>query len=317
MVHLKRIGNLALSVLLCYSAIFVHAQDLPEPWESRDIGNPLAQGSATFADDKFTVQGSGSDIWFTEDAFHYVYQPAKGDCEITAYISSIEQTADDAKACIMIRESLDANSAFVMAIATPGLGTYFQRRPSTGSECDHTNLDHGIPAPVWVKLVREGNTFTASFSEDGVTWSTGDPSDPAEAEIELAEEAYIGLGVTSHLDGVLCETVFESVTVDPGEVTSVNDFTADGYLKKYRLGQNYPNPFNPRTTIEYQLPQKVTVSLKIFDTNGQEVSTLVKEVQAQGRHEVAFDGSALTSGVYFYQLRAGDIIQTKKLILLK
>lgn len=85
----------------------------------------------------------------------------------------------------------------------------------------------------------------------------------------------------------------------------------------YRLEQNYPNPFNPSTTIRYGLPHKSTVQLTVFNTLGQKVATLVQGEEEAGYHEVNFDGSSMSSGVYFYRLRAGDFVQTCKLMLLK
>ena len=105
---------------------------------------------------------------------------------------------------------------------------------------------------------------------------------------------------------------------------------------EFELSQNYPNPFNPSTVIGYQLPVSGNVSLKVYDVLGNEVATLVNEELASGEYEVEFSakgGSAsggnaslgssfqvvrnLASGIYFYQLRYGDFIQTKKMILLK
>jgi len=85
------------------------------------------------------------------------------------------------------------------------------------------------------------------------------------------------------------------------------------------LYQNYPNPFNPTTMISYQLPQSNFVTLKIFDVLGNEITTLVNEFQQAGMHnyELGITNYELTSGVYFYQLRAGDFVQTKKLVVLK
>jgi len=89
----------------------------------------------------------------------------------------------------------------------------------------------------------------------------------------------------------------------------------------YSLSQNYPNPFNPSTVISYQLPVSGVVSLKIYDILGREVSTLVNEEKPAGRYEVNFPAtggaSSLASGVYFYQIKAGSFVQTKKMILLK
>ena len=85
----------------------------------------------------------------------------------------------------------------------------------------------------------------------------------------------------------------------------------------FALRQNYPNPFNPSTTIKYDLPKASLVWLSVFDILGRQVSVLVNERRDAGVHEVKFDGSNLASGVYFYQLKAGDFVATKRLLLLK
>lgn len=86
---------------------------------------------------------------------------------------------------------------------------------------------------------------------------------------------------------------------------------------EFRLEQNYPNPFNPSTTIEYSIPQAGLVTIKIFDILGREVTTLVNEEKQRGNHEVKFNGSNLSSGIYFYRLQAGSFVETKKMLLLK
>jgi hypothetical protein len=84
-----------------------------------------------------------------------------------------------------------------------------------------------------------------------------------------------------------------------------------------RLEQNYPNPFNPSTTIRFGLPYKSQVSLIVYNTLGQQVATLVQGEQDAGYHEVRFDASGLSSGVYFYRLQAGTYIETRKLVMLR
>jgi hypothetical protein len=86
---------------------------------------------------------------------------------------------------------------------------------------------------------------------------------------------------------------------------------------KITLYQNYPNPFNPSTTIRFALPAASPVTLKVFNLLGQEVATLVNEVKPAGEHSVTFDGSALSSGIYFYQLRVNNFVESKKLMLVK
>jgi hypothetical protein len=85
----------------------------------------------------------------------------------------------------------------------------------------------------------------------------------------------------------------------------------------FRLEQNYPNPFNPSTMIRYGLPHRAHVTLSVFNTLGQQVATLVDENEEAGYHDVRFDGSGLASGVYFYRLQAGNLMQIRRLVLLR
>jgi len=85
----------------------------------------------------------------------------------------------------------------------------------------------------------------------------------------------------------------------------------------FALSQNYPNPFNPATTISYDVPKSGIVALKVYDVLGREVALLVNEQKQPGSYRVKFDGSSLSSGVYFYRLQAGSFVDTKKLVLLK
>jgi PKD repeat protein len=83
------------------------------------------------------------------------------------------------------------------------------------------------------------------------------------------------------------------------------------------LEQNYPNPFNPRTTISFSLLAESHVSLVVFDAAGREVATLLNESKGAGRHAVDFNASGMSSGVYFYRLVAGSIVEQRKMVLLK
>lgn len=85
----------------------------------------------------------------------------------------------------------------------------------------------------------------------------------------------------------------------------------------YYLQQNYPNPFNSITNIHYSIGSKQRVLLKVYDLVGKEIATLVNEEKSAGAYTVAFDASKLSSGIYFYKLRAGDFIEAKKMILMR
>jgi hypothetical protein len=115
-------------------------------------------------------------------------------------------------------------------------------------------------------------------------------------------------------------------TTTGGEpVTRMNVVSSNVY--SYKLEQNYPNPFNPTTNIEFRVAKHGFVSLKIYDVLGNKITTLVNEEKPAGTYEVEFsviggsasgvDADKLTSGIYFYQLNAGNFVETKKMILIK
>lgn len=88
-------------------------------------------------------------------------------------------------------------------------------------------------------------------------------------------------------------------------------------LPDFRLYQNHPNPFNPVTSIKYNLPKSSYVDLRVYDVNGRVVKILTQSVQQAGFYKINFDGTGLTSGVYFYRLNAGDFSEVKSMVLIK
>ena len=113
------------------------------------------------------------------------------------------------------------------------------------------------------------------------------------------------------------EVIDDSIFVE-NQATGIGD--DQGSLlspSNYNLAQNYPNPFNPITKISWQSPVGSWQTLKVYDVLGNEVATLVDEYKPAGSYEVEFDGSKLSSGVYFYKMQAGDYISVRKMILLR
>ena len=107
----------------------------------------------------------------------------------------------------------------------------------------------------------------------------------------------------------------ESFQSECYNITEVNK--SEKYLKEYLLKQNYPNPFNPSTKIKYSIPQTSQVQIKVFDVLGNEIETLINEEKPSGTYELSWYAEYLPNGVYFYQLKAGSFIKTKKMILIK
>jgi hypothetical protein len=100
-------------------------------------------------------------------------------------------------------------------------------------------------------------------------------------------------------------------------VVSIEDYEVIGIPKQFSLSQNYPNPFNPVTMIDYQLPMTSHVELNVFNLLGQKIATLVNERLQAGYHQMAWEASGFASGVYYYQLIAGDYREVRKMILLR
>ncbi|MBF8247901.1 MAG: 5'-Nucleotidase domain protein [Bacteroidetes bacterium] len=111
------------------------------------------------------------------------------------------------------------------------------------------------------------------------------------------------------------EIIVDQLAFIGGSATSVPE--GRNLPGAFLLSQNYPNPFNPETVIDYQLPVAGQVSLKVYDLLGREMATLVDTQLLAGRYKSTWNAAGAGSGIYFYQLRAGDFVQWKKLVLLK
>ncbi len=189
------------------SQAFIQTNATDQVWFNQDIGNVAAEGTADSNECVWTIDASGRDIWNRSDEFHYVYQYFSGDGRIIARVVSVENTNSWAKAGVMFRETLNANSRHAMMVVTPGNGTAFQRRRNTGGNSSHT-AGSSVTAPYWVKLVREGNLFSGYDSPDGATWTY-----VGSATVNMASNIFVGLAVTSHNDGTLCTAVIDNVII--------------------------------------------------------------------------------------------------------
>lgn len=122
----------------------------------------------------------------------------------------------------------------------------------------------------------------------------------------------------SNLSGLNPRSLYLAQLSERLGTTSVHDGERGGYTPKdFRLYQNYPNPFNPTTEIKYQISKASPVTLKVFDVLGREVATLVNKELKPGDYAVEFDAGQLSSGVFFGQLRSGNSVETKRMLLLR
>lgn len=186
---------------------------LPAGWQANDVGAPALPGRASYSGGIFTLCGSGADIWGAADAFQFSYVGLSGDGEIVARVLSLDNTDVWAKAGVMIRESLDAGSKFAMTVVTPSNGAQLQYRETSGGSA---GLLPGLAmaAPVWVRLTRSGDTFSAALSTDGAGWTS-----VGSRTIAMAADVLIGLCLTSHTNAATACATFSNVTWSGGSGT--------------------------------------------------------------------------------------------------
>ncbi len=151
-----------------------------------------------------------------------------------------------------------------------------------------------------------------------ISHAIGDDYEPRIAFYRPADTTYIAVFWIHDENGK--KDIWMAKSVYNPNFGDVKD--GEGKLENFALEQNYPNPFNPTTTIKYVIPKSGLVQLKVYDALGREAATLVNEFQSAGEHSKIFNtetlhATSLPSGIYFYQLKSGEYITTKKMILLK
>ncbi len=185
-------------------------------WTSQDIGAVATAGSwmLNAMTGVHTIQGNGADIWNTVDEFRFTHQPLTGDGTITARVVTFNNTGNNAnaKAGVMIRQSLAANSPHVLACMPPqGTATLvkaIKRTTSGGTSVSQTGPSPTFPR--WVRVVRSGTTLTAYQSTNGTSFTQlGTPS----SITGMTGTVFVGLAVTSHTDGTNNTATFDNVTV--------------------------------------------------------------------------------------------------------
>jgi hypothetical protein len=178
-----------------------------------------------------------------------------------------------------------------------------------------------------VKFVQSG-VFDVSTSPD-VNYQIFNGSDTLDLRIAGTNTSLLGKNIPTgklNVVGILAQYCsiapyaggYQLLPRDSADITTLTD--VENYESKpfkYQLCQNYPNPFNPATIITYSIPKESRVILTVFNILGQEIKTLVDQKKSTGTYQAKFDGSRLSSGVYFYCIKAGDYFQVRKMLLLK
>jgi hypothetical protein len=186
---------------------------LPSPWQDNDFGTTGLAGSARFENNGFVVEGAGSDIWGTADSFNFLYQYGATNGSIVARIASESGTNTFAKAGPMIRNAVSyfvagsESAPDVILDIKPDGGLEFMSRSQAGGETTYLGGGGSHAFPIWLKLVRSGDTITGYFSDDGSSWS------PVASTAVTIQVPWFGLAVTSHDPSQSNSAVFDNVQV--------------------------------------------------------------------------------------------------------
>jgi beta-galactosidase len=222
---------------------------LPPQFTSADIGSVGLPGSASFCGGQYTISGSGADIWNSADAFQFVYTyvPISTNCDIRARVSSVQNTSGNAKAALMIRETLDPGSRHALVDVQWSAGIEFLFRTNTAGSSYSVAVANQA-APNWIRLTRTNNTFRAYWSPDGNTWSQIGTA----TNIPMAGTgAYIGLAVCAHNNTAL-------------NTSSLDNLTAS-FLSNVSPAINWIVPTNNSTLIQ---SPTITLTASASDTDG-------------------------------------------------
>lgn len=179
-------------------------------WSDADIGLPGLAGSAGYTNGLWTVTGGGADIWNTSDQFNFASTNYTGDGTMVALVTSVQNSDPGSgwsKAGLMFRNDSSAGSANVTIVATAGQGVSFQWRSAAGGSSSFSQHS-GVSAPVWLKLVRAGSSFTGYYSTDGSNWV-----EVSSQFVTMNSTVMAGLDVTAHNNSALNTATFTNFSL--------------------------------------------------------------------------------------------------------
>lgn len=268
-------------------------------YKSSDNGNTWTEiSSGIEVDTRITsIVASGDDI-FAGSARNGVFKSTNGGTSWTAINSNLTDTH------IWQLVVLD-NKLFAVTLT----GVFISDNSGTSWAADPSILKNvNCLVAVNDQLIAGTDDNGAYLSVDnGVTWNSFSSGMPANTRI---------WSLTVSSDSIYAGTDKGVWKLPLSEITTrIKNITE--LPKNFTLEQNYPNPFNPTTKISYSLREQAKVSIILYDVLGKKIATLLNEEKATGSYSIDFDGSNLTSGIYFYQLKVNDFGETKKMILLR
>ena len=256
------------------------AAGLPAGWSSMDIGNTLAEGSTTYDKGKFEVKGHG---------LHFAFVPMDGDGEIVAKLDRLIETANWNNAGLMIRDSLDPGSKYTMTLVNHSYKIIQQHKKEGSSK---RTFIKDTTLPVWLKLVRKGDYFTAYSSADGAIWE-----ETARDTIAMGNTAYWGMASYSNHRGASKTTrgfwSHVKVTLAPETLAAPSSLS---------ISTSTTNAVNLQWVDNAQGESKFIIE-RSFDSKE---DSDFKEVAVLPANSTNYTDLALTPGIYYYRVRAAN-----------
>lgn len=300
---------------------------LPEGWADADIGTVSVAGTATEdpASGILTLQGSGAgDIAGTSDNFHYAYRQLSGDGEIIARIDSLTNTNAAAKAGVMIRESLNANSRHALMMVTSTQGAGLKWRSATGGSSSQVTVSGA--APKWLKLERHGNMVTGYESADGVSWNV-----VQRVAVAMTNDVLVGLVACSKSSGLTTVTAsqlqVQTLATElalPWPWTEVNvgsptdagvAFNDDGAYVLSNLGADITGTADKMKYVTQPLIGDGTITVKIDSVTSADNSTrfglMMRDGLAPGSREVLLGLTTAKSVVFMSRRDASGTLTSR------
>jgi len=277
--------------------------EIPFRWFANHIGQ-MSDSLLILSDDSYMSEYK---ISLTAEVTEYF--KIVDDSEVEFYheyglwATSVAQAYGPTSRYAFLNQNPKAYSVFNSKIKKSGIYDILFIVPETVNAANHA-----------LYIVSQGNNFVDSIyvdqnigSGNWVKLLSAEFSSALPVQIKISDDGNSASGAVLRADAVKLQLI---------SPTSQNDILMSKPTS-FNLYQNYPNPFNPTTTIKYSLPEQQFVSLKVYDILGSEVATLVNEQKPVGNYEVNFDATKLSSGVYFFQIRADNFWETKKMLLMK
>ena len=222
---------------------------LPVPWLIKDIGGPLPATSDSYAAGLFSLLGSGAGVAGTNDQFHFVYQAIQGNADLIVQVLGVFSPGDIGTTGIMVRDSLEANAAIAFVGVTSERQVSFRYRTFAGGAAGASPAS-GASGPLWLRLVRSGDLFTAYRSADRNTWvALGSQT------IVMASRIYVGLPVSSGQSAYLATAVLADLTLG-------RDAVAGGD------GPPVVDIASPAHGASFQGQQAITIRANVHDPDG-------------------------------------------------